>query len=163
MADVSKNINNPFDAPVPGQSLTDTPGNASWEHPPQYTDLDEAAEHVWDRIHDPEKLEQLILLLQSGISVEGLVKGILFSGFMDGKWSVDLGLLLAEIIFNQVLAIGMKSKIKNMRILSGDHTNTKFRREHARMTLGKKEKEEAIEEIKKEIEPMSMGLMARGE
>jgi len=163
MADVSKNVSNPFDAPVPGQSLTDTPGNASWEHPPQYTDLDEAAEHVWDRIHDPEKLEQLILLLQSGISVEGLVKGILFSGFMDGKWSVDLGLLLAEIIFNQILAIGMKSKIKNMRILSGDHTNTKFRREHARMILGKKEKEEAVEEIKKEIEPMSMGLMARGE
>ena len=163
MADVSQNINNPFDAPVPGQSLTDTPGNASWEHPPQYTDLDEAAEHVCDRIHDPEKLEQLILLLQSGISVEGLVKGILFSGFMDGKWSIDLGLLLAEIIFNQVLAIGMKSKIKDMRILSGDHTNTKFRREHARMILGKKEKEEAVEEIKKEIEPMSMGLMARGE
>ena len=26
---------NPFDAPVPGQSLTDTPGNAPWEHPPQ--------------------------------------------------------------------------------------------------------------------------------
>ena len=29
----------------------------------------------------------------------------------------------------------MKAKISNMRILSGDHTNTKFRREHAKMTL----------------------------
>ena len=28
---------NEFDAPIPGQSLTDTPGNAPWEHPPQYT------------------------------------------------------------------------------------------------------------------------------
>ena len=26
---------NEFDAPIPGQSLTDTPGNAPWEHPPQ--------------------------------------------------------------------------------------------------------------------------------
>ena len=50
-----------------------------------------------------------------------------------------------------------------MRILSGDHTNTKFRREHAKMTLDKNQKKEAIEEIKKEIEPMSMGLMAKGE
>jgi hypothetical protein len=29
--------NNPFDAPVPGQGLTDKPGNYPWEHPPQYT------------------------------------------------------------------------------------------------------------------------------
>ena len=26
---------NPFDAPIPGQSLTNEPGNAPWEHPPQ--------------------------------------------------------------------------------------------------------------------------------
>ncbi len=30
--------NNPFDAPVPGQSFTDKPGNYPWEHSPQYTD-----------------------------------------------------------------------------------------------------------------------------
>ena len=24
----------PFDAPIPGQSLTDEPGNYPWEHPP---------------------------------------------------------------------------------------------------------------------------------
>ena len=29
---------NEFEAPIPGQSLTDTPGNAPWEHPPQFTD-----------------------------------------------------------------------------------------------------------------------------
>ena len=28
--------NNPLDAPVPGQSLTDKPGNYPWEHPPLY-------------------------------------------------------------------------------------------------------------------------------
>ena len=26
---------NPFDAPIPGQSLTDEPGNYPWEHPPK--------------------------------------------------------------------------------------------------------------------------------
>ena len=25
---------NPFDAPIPGQSLTNEPGNYAWEHPP---------------------------------------------------------------------------------------------------------------------------------
>ena len=44
-----KNISNltqpevdPFDAPIPGQSLTDEPGNYPWEHPPQYTNPEEA-------------------------------------------------------------------------------------------------------------------------
>ena len=44
-------IENIFDAPVPGQSLTDTPGNARWEHPPEYTDVEEASEYVWERLH----------------------------------------------------------------------------------------------------------------
>ena len=28
----------PFDTPIPGQSLTDEPGNYPWEHAPQFTD-----------------------------------------------------------------------------------------------------------------------------
>ena len=30
---------NPFDAPIPGQSLTDEPGNYPWEHPPKQQTL----------------------------------------------------------------------------------------------------------------------------
>ena len=37
---------NPFDAPIPGQSLTDRPGNAAWEHPPQFTGPNEALEYI---------------------------------------------------------------------------------------------------------------------
>ena len=36
-------VGNPFDSPVPGQSLTDTPGNYPWEHPPQFVDPEEAS------------------------------------------------------------------------------------------------------------------------
>ena len=46
--------NNPFDAPVPGQSLTDKPGSAAWEHPPQYTNTAEAADFIWDQLSTPE-------------------------------------------------------------------------------------------------------------
>ena len=30
---------NPFDGPVPVQSLTDEPFNYPWDHPPNYTDF----------------------------------------------------------------------------------------------------------------------------
>jgi hypothetical protein len=48
--------NNPFDAPIPGQGLTDKPGNYPWEHPPQYTDTQEATEFVWEKLTDSHSL-----------------------------------------------------------------------------------------------------------
>ena len=142
---MSSNIRNPFDAPIPGQSLTDTPGNNKWEHPPQ-----------------------TLLLLHSGVSVEALTKGVLFSGFTEGKWTPDLAVLLAEIVFNQILAIGMKGKIKEMRILIGDHTNTLFKRDLADFTV-KKDREtsnkqkKVVESIKEDIKELpKMGLKAGG-
>ena len=165
---MSSNIRNPFDAPIPRQSLTDTPRNNKWEHPPQYVKVDEAAEAVWDLLHEPTKLEQTLLLLHSGVSVEALTKGVLFSGFTEGKWTPDLAVLLAEIVFNQILAIGMKGKIKEMRILIGDHTNTLFKRDLADFTV-KKDREtsnkqkKVVESIKEDIKELpKMGLMAGG-
>tara|TARA_R100000781_G_scaffold114773_2_gene86897 strand:+ start:238 stop:765 length:528 start_codon:yes stop_codon:yes gene_type:complete len=165
--EITQNTSNPFDAPVPGQSLTDTPGNSPWEHPPQYTDLDKAAEYVWDNLHEENKLEQILLILKSGVSVEALTRGILFTGFVDGKWSVDLALLLAEIVFNQILAIGVKAKIKNIKVLSGDNSNSEFRNEYGKLMVSKNKKnkkaEKAIKEIKEDIQqlPETMGLMAK--
>jgi len=64
--------NNPFDAPVPGQGLTDKPGNYPWEHPPQFTDTSEAADFVWDKLTQPQFAEQVIAMLDSGIPVEAI-------------------------------------------------------------------------------------------
>jgi len=165
--EITQNTSNPFDAPIPGQSLTDTPGNSPWEHPPQYTDLNTAAEYIWDTLHEEIKLEQVILILKSGVSVEALTRGILFSGFSDGKWSVDLAMLLAEIVFNQILAIGVKAKIKNVKILSSDNSNNAFRKEYGKLMAGKEDKKskQAIEEVKEDIRqlPETFGLMAKVE
>jgi len=165
--EITQNTSNPFDAPIPGQSLTDTPGNSPWEHPPQYTDLNTAAEYIWDTLHEEIKLEQVILILKSGVSVEALTRGILFSGFSDGKWSVDLAMLLSEIVFNQILAIGVKAKIKNVKILSSDNSNNAFRKEYGKLMAGKEDKKskQAIEEVKEDIRqlPETFGLMAKVE
>ena len=53
-------IDNIFDAPAPGQSLTDTPGNAAWEHPPEFTDVEEASEYLWQKLHEEKVLDQVI-------------------------------------------------------------------------------------------------------
>ena len=67
-------IGNEFDAPIPGQSLTDTPGNYPWEHPAQYTDPEEATEYIWDRLHADDFAEQVVAMLDAKIPVEALLE-----------------------------------------------------------------------------------------
>jgi len=77
--------NNPFDAPIPGQSLTDKPGNSPWEHPPQFTDTVEAAEYIWDKITQPDFAGQVVAMLDAGIPVEAIGRIVVFAGFTEGK------------------------------------------------------------------------------
>ena len=46
---------NPFNAPIPGQGLTDEPGNYPWEHPPQFPEIEDAADFIYDRLSDPKQ------------------------------------------------------------------------------------------------------------
>jgi hypothetical protein len=116
---------NPFDAPVPGQGLTDKPGNYPWEHPPQYTDTSEAADYVWDKMTQPQFAEQIIGMLDAGIPIEAIGKIILFTGFAEGKWNPDVALIIAEPIMKMIAAIGVHGGVKKFRVSMSDLTNNK--------------------------------------
>ena len=115
--------NNPFDAPVPGQSLTDKPGNAPWEHPPQYTNTAEAADFIWEQLSTPEFAEQVIAMLDAGIPIEAIARVILFGGFTEGKWSPDVAFIIAEPVMKMIATVGMLGGVKNFRISLEDMTN----------------------------------------
>ena len=51
---------NPFDAPVAGQGLTDEPGNYPWEHPPQFPAIEDAADFIYERLSNPKQLKRLL-------------------------------------------------------------------------------------------------------
>ena len=165
-------IENPFDAPIPGQSLTDTPGNPKWEHPPQFTDIEEASEYVCEKIHTPKAVEQIVTFLENDVPVEAVVRLVLFGGFMEGKWSPDVAILLSEIVFKQILAMGVKAEVPNMKLFLKDKSNNKFRKdimsfkiqkEDAKeMATGENKAKKFAEEIKKEIEEdKPSGLMKK--
>ena len=120
---MTSDIRNPFDAPIPGQSLTDTPGNNKWEHPPQYVEVEKASEDIWDLLHEPTKLEQILLLLKSGVSIEALTKGILFSGFTEGKWTPDVAFIIAEPVMKMIVVVGVQGGVKKFKMSLGDMTN----------------------------------------
>ena len=161
-------IENIFDAPIPGQSLTDTPGNARWEHPPEYTDVEEASEYVWERLHKKEILEQVVTFLENNIPVEAVARMVLFGGFMEGKWTPDVAILLSEIVFKQIVAIGVKAEVPNMKMFLKDQSNNKFRSKFAKFKLGAKEMKQDddkvnnfVKQMKEELKEEPEGLMAK--
>ena len=154
--------NNPFDAPVPGQSLTDKPGNSPLEHPPQFTDTSEAAEFVWDKLTEPQFAEQVIGMLDAGIPVEAIGRIIVFSGFTEGKWTPDIAFIITEPIMKMIATIGIQGGVKKFRISMQDLTNNTEMQSIVNVKNNKEEFEKASKGVQAEIEkqPSQKGLMA---
>ena len=154
---------NRFDAPIPGQSLTDEPGNYPWEHAPQTASIEEAADYVYESIMNKKNMERMFTLLRMGIPVEALVKVITFSGFLEGKWTVDVAKLLEPIVAMMITGEASLAKVP-AKINLGDAGDEDFYRDMSERKFDMKENEEAM---KKELDmPDSKaaeikGLMAK--
>ena len=107
---------NPFDAPIPGQSLTDTPGNYPWEHPTKYTDFMEASTFIWNRLHQKESNKKILALMQMGVPIESLTRTTLFGGFVNGLWNPDLAIMLAPTVAKMYLSIAQVANLKDITL-----------------------------------------------
>ena len=161
-------IENIFDSPIPGESLTKTPGNAAWENPPQYVNVNEAAEYIWEKLHEEKFLDQVVSFLANDVPIEAIARMILFGGFVEGKWTPDVAILLSEVVFKQIMAIGMNAGVKNMKMFLKDTSNNQFHKEFIQFKMEKdklqktpddKKIKKFVEEVKKELEPS--GLMKK--
>ena len=153
--------NNPFDAPVPGQSFTDKPGNYPWEHAPQYTDTSEAADYVWDRLSEPQFAEQVIAMLDAGIPVEAIGRIIIFAGFTEGKWTADVAFIIAEPVMKMIAAVGIHGGVKKFRMSMQDLTNEKQMQSISKIKKNKDDFEKMAKGIAKDAGAAPQGgLMA---
>tara|TARA_E500000305_G_scaffold982_1_gene988 strand:+ start:491 stop:1009 length:519 start_codon:yes stop_codon:yes gene_type:complete len=154
--------NNPFDAPIPGQGLTDKPGNYPWEHPPQYTDTMEASEFIWDKLTEPLFAQQIIGMLDAGVSVEAIARTVVFAGFTEGKFTPDVGFMLAETVMKMIATIGFTGDVKKFRISMQDLTNNKQMKEILNLKSKNEELKKASKSLAKDIKaiPEQKGLMA---
>ena len=97
---------NPFQGPVPGQSLTNSPDSQQpWEQPPKMTSIKEATERMFLEILKEENLEAIVNLLDDGMSVAKVTEMLLFIGFSKGEFNADLMMLLAEPTMYMILAV----------------------------------------------------------
>ena len=87
----------PFDSPIPGESLTSDPGNPRpFEKPPEFTNVEKAMAFIFDHLTNDGSYEDVLQTMREGTPLDMLAQVYLTKGFQEGKWNPDLMLLLIE-------------------------------------------------------------------
>jgi len=115
---------NPFNAPVPGESLTASPATQQpWETPSRYTEQDKAMEAVYMELTSPDNLEKLVDIINEGTPLDDIAQVILYKGYSEGLFSPDLMLLLIEPTLYLLIAIADYADIKDYVLYDGEDTD----------------------------------------
>ena len=100
-----------FDAPIPGMALTHELGARPWQSPPQYATVDEAIEYYLSRMATDEVNDQILDVLEMGVPVASLANTMQMANVMEGKHSVDVGILVLPVIMEMMMLIADSAKI----------------------------------------------------
>jgi|TARA_R110002051_G_scaffold15652_2_gene48419 hypothetical protein len=112
---------NPFNAPTPGESLTNSPDMPqAWERPPKHTEQDEAMEAIYLELTSDEALMPLIDMINEGVPLDQIAQVILYRGYTQGKFNPDLMLMLAEPTLYLLIAIADYADIKDYVLYEGE-------------------------------------------
>lgn len=159
-----------FNRPIPGQSLTAPLGARPWQTPPQYNTVEEALDYYIPRLDSDEVSSQLIDVMEMGIPVTDIANTMQLAGVLEGKHTVDVGMLILPVLVELIMLIGDAAKIKYTSGLDKDKSIRgslvdlavqKFKDEQDKPkedTSG----EVVIKEMKEKADKRVSGLMSRG-
>lgn len=100
-----------FNAPIPGQSLTTTPKNYSWERPPLLANLDDVVERHIKQISKPDAIDNILFVLEAGLPINVLVEVFLTNAVSKGIHNIDVSLLVAPILHKEILQLARTAEI----------------------------------------------------
>ena len=92
----------PLEAPIAGMSMTHEVGARPWQTPPQQATVQEAIAHYIERMQDDSITEQIVNILQSDVPVTTLANTIQLAGVMEGRHSIDVGVLILPVIMEMI-------------------------------------------------------------
>jgi hypothetical protein len=113
-----------FDRPIPGQSLTAELGGRPWQTPYQYATVEETLDYYIPRFANEEVTEQVLDVLEMGVPVTSLANTIQLGSVMEGKHSIDVGMLVMPVIMELIMYI---ADTANIEYSTGLEKDTKVR------------------------------------
>lgn len=161
-----------IDAPIPGQSLTAELGNRPWQKPPQYNTVEEALEYYIPRLTDPDMLDDLFDVMETGIPLTTIANALQSAGVMEGKHTIDVGILVMPVLIETMAYLAEESDIE-YTMGSGKTSDSSKPSDSAiglaiskaRQAVGEAAEEPVVDEDvqteEQEMGPPSGGLMSR--
>jgi hypothetical protein len=158
-----------LDAPRPGMSMTHELGARPWQQPAKLTTTDEVVQDYLMRMQDDSFIKQLIGVLESGVPVTTLANTVQLAGVMEGRHSIDTGMLVIPVLMEMMMLIGDKAGVKyNTGMEKDESEETKDALIASVLEEMEKDLDEKDvnlfneeEEQSTETDNESMGLMAR--
>jgi len=155
----------PFDAAIPGQSLTAELGSRPWQQPAQYTTVEEALDYYIPRLESEEVSAQLLDVLEMGIPVTTVANTLQLGSVMEGKHSVDVGILILPVLVELIMLI---ADTANVKYTSGLEKDKEIRGSLVDLAVSRfKDRKDSPEEKTNDKEPVEIedekmsGLMSR--
>ena len=124
-----------FGRPIPGNSLTThKPGDRPWERPPEMSSVEDALRFYFKMLNDPEVIDDLMTLLDMGVAIRPIVQSIYTSGVMNGRHSLDVGLIIEDTM-SEFLATVAKSYDIDFTFTEEAPENSKEAKNERRTTM----------------------------
>ena len=101
-----------FDRPIPGMSMTHEVGARPWQTPPSLVTVEEATDYYVERMGTDEFKQKLIDVMEIGVPLTVLANTIQLASVMEGLHSVDVGMLMIPILVETMMLIGDSAEVK---------------------------------------------------
>jgi hypothetical protein len=156
-----------IDAPIAGQSLTAELGSRPWQQPPQYSTVEEALDYYIPRILEPTLQDDLMNVIELGIPLTTIADTLQTGGAMEGKHTLDVGLLIIPVLIETLAYLAEEQGID---YVMGTDIEEDDKPSSSAVALAIKKikaknnepvEEEPEEQMEMELEEPSGGLMSR--
>ena len=156
-----------LNAPIPGSSLTQPPGNRPYERPVEISDPEAALQMHLNNLEREKAQKALADVLQIGFDIETITTGILRQAVAAGRHSVDVSMIIGPVIHEYIRGFADTLGIDYDNGFEDPETE-KTKRNAKLSTLAKKElgggeepKPKRYEPPVKEDQQEARGLMQR--
>ena len=96
------NIEQRFEAPIPGMAMTHELGARPWQQPAKQPSVEEALQYYLPRMQDDAFTDSLLNVIEMGMPLTTLANTIQLAGVMEGRHSVDVGILIMPVLIEMM-------------------------------------------------------------
>lgn len=156
-------------APIPGIGLTSKLGSRPWQRPPQFATVEEVIPHYMSALSNRDFIDMFADSVESGIPVTTLADIMIQSSVMEGKHTIDVGVLVAPLVVEVLISLAESAGLDYVSGLEDLDKQPKVGKAALRKSISKlfdsgnytEEQEVVREEFKEDLLPKAKGLMTK--